>query len=485
MSFGEVLQELILVSKTKKTALASYLGYDLSYISRWTSGAKLPSLSNNETLFDSIVQCLTETEASQNALIAHSGLPADTEVEMLREQLRLRLTQAYRESVAHKNPAASEPDSLSNNSLLIQAYTRPKAVNQFLIDEIAKAAGKSGGGPIEIALMPTVENLEIGATQNYWTTVLEAIPPQARIHISFIIPTDADSYAGVVYRALLTLFLGLPERIEVDLYKRSSDVAHGFNIVYVKGTVCQAMYYDSILKHSNILLIRDPRILDEYEMAINQLIWDQKTLLTWYKFSELDRQYFLIDLFAQPNLRSIHTSLPLFALDAQDREWLFTEAGADDHSARVYSLYGKSLRGWEFVIYKSALLDFISNGAISVTGSSQVVPKERRKQMLELMLENTRTRNWKMRILEDDNNVLPQSDFNAAVFLSENAVLGLPAHKHDRNAMMCIGTDAELIASFSRFFDEIWNLPSITLLNPEASESYLEICLSMLDNDND
>lgn len=44
MTFGQTLKQVLAISGLRASYLANDLGYDDSYISRWLSGQKLPSL---------------------------------------------------------------------------------------------------------------------------------------------------------------------------------------------------------------------------------------------------------------------------------------------------------------------------------------------------------------------------------------------------------------------------------------------------------
>lgn len=46
ITFGYLLEKLLYISKQKKSSLAKMLGYDISYISKWTSGKNLPIHKN-------------------------------------------------------------------------------------------------------------------------------------------------------------------------------------------------------------------------------------------------------------------------------------------------------------------------------------------------------------------------------------------------------------------------------------------------------
>lgn len=52
-TFGAVLENLLYISKQKKSSLANYLGYDVSYINKWVNSKNLPSSKRiNEICID-------------------------------------------------------------------------------------------------------------------------------------------------------------------------------------------------------------------------------------------------------------------------------------------------------------------------------------------------------------------------------------------------------------------------------------------------
>ena len=66
MEFSALLQKLIRISNVKPQVLADRMGYDVSYISKWQSGAKLPSSRNAEELFGKMAHFFAvNTEAAQ------------------------------------------------------------------------------------------------------------------------------------------------------------------------------------------------------------------------------------------------------------------------------------------------------------------------------------------------------------------------------------------------------------------------------------
>jgi len=57
--FGEILRTLLNAAGIKRSQLANCLGYDISYVSRWINGQKLPSLKNDYRLFEKIAALIS------------------------------------------------------------------------------------------------------------------------------------------------------------------------------------------------------------------------------------------------------------------------------------------------------------------------------------------------------------------------------------------------------------------------------------------
>ena len=60
-TFGGVLENLLYISKQKKSSLASYLGYDVSYINKWVNSKNLPSFKRATEICENISNFIIES----------------------------------------------------------------------------------------------------------------------------------------------------------------------------------------------------------------------------------------------------------------------------------------------------------------------------------------------------------------------------------------------------------------------------------------
>ena len=58
--FGETLKHFMKLSGVKERELADFINYDITSISKWVNGAKLPSNRNGEEIIEALAKCLAE-----------------------------------------------------------------------------------------------------------------------------------------------------------------------------------------------------------------------------------------------------------------------------------------------------------------------------------------------------------------------------------------------------------------------------------------
>ena len=66
ITFGYLLDKLLYLSRQKKTALAKTLGYDISYISKWTSGKNLPIPKNINSICEMTSKFIVNSSAQED-----------------------------------------------------------------------------------------------------------------------------------------------------------------------------------------------------------------------------------------------------------------------------------------------------------------------------------------------------------------------------------------------------------------------------------
>lgn len=103
-NFGEIIHKLLDITCEKNFRLANYLGYDVTYISKWINGSKLPSLKNITEIIDGICQFFMDNinESSLRQLCYDFELSNDSK-ESVKNELSRYLYDSYESQKLNKN----------------------------------------------------------------------------------------------------------------------------------------------------------------------------------------------------------------------------------------------------------------------------------------------------------------------------------------------------------------------------------------------
>jgi hypothetical protein len=99
--FSDELKHLMKITNMKNATVAAVLGYDISYISKWISGGKLPSARNITALIDTLVNYICESSSEQQMHSLCLAYDASC-MEDVREIMKDGLYNAYKEEKQEK-----------------------------------------------------------------------------------------------------------------------------------------------------------------------------------------------------------------------------------------------------------------------------------------------------------------------------------------------------------------------------------------------
>ena len=98
-TFGAVLENLLYISKQKKSSLANYLGYDVSYINKWVNSKKFPSSKRAKEICSDISEFIVNSleEDTRIHLVEYFELESNNETFLL-EYIKDLLINVYYEN---------------------------------------------------------------------------------------------------------------------------------------------------------------------------------------------------------------------------------------------------------------------------------------------------------------------------------------------------------------------------------------------------
>ena len=110
-AFGKRLEQLMLLSGQKNTALAEYLGYDVSYISKWIGAKSIPAIKNRDDILLKISTFIAQN-LPNDAIGRVREIVNDDGGQELYLSIKESLFQAYNESLGIDSHVAEKHNDI-------------------------------------------------------------------------------------------------------------------------------------------------------------------------------------------------------------------------------------------------------------------------------------------------------------------------------------------------------------------------------------
>ena len=189
--YASILKSLLKFTKTHSTQLANYVEYDISYISKWSNGAKLPSSRSIEEVndkmgryFADIIKKTQREDEFRNVFSLHMS-------DDLASEITQCLSRAYRNSI-------QKPSISSENKSAIHILRDGQALASLLADLL-----KKGGDSTQDLLI--AGDFCTLCDAKFWSG-LNAVSVNTPLHVSVLLNLDKAAenltYIHALYTAL-------------------------------------------------------------------------------------------------------------------------------------------------------------------------------------------------------------------------------------------------------------------------------------------
>ncbi len=140
ITFGNLIENLLYISNQKKTSLAKYIGYDISYVNKWIKSTNLPSSKRVNEICKNISSFIVESlnESTYNHLIEYFEIDKDSSHEYLSEYIEQVLRDTYMDTISSnekfsKNmPKNTHAEEYYNSLSLV----KPNVIEKGILSEI-------------------------------------------------------------------------------------------------------------------------------------------------------------------------------------------------------------------------------------------------------------------------------------------------------------------------------------------------------------
>lgn len=468
MTFGEALRQLQAIYNIKLGNLSDALGYDISYMSKWISGAKLPSAKSAEMTCDRIAAYIAQQNSEENQSLAISKLGIAASSASFENALSDRLYTLYLEQ---KNQP-KQPGNPDYNAMLI---SEPSSISEEIVKEVIYLYRKRKNSRMEgiLAMPPDFLMSDSIVTANR-VCALENSGNSIRIR-QIISCADFGGNADMYLKYILKhLSLGAP--IEMDFYQTPEERGHITptliieNGILIQG-ICDAITGD----HSFSLITSDPAVVNDYyrvsDMYVQSLMpltesINREGILSsnlTYSYSMQQQSRYLMR-FMQP----MHLQQEL--LDEYLDKYL-TDKSMYDYQRKMHEIAYSSFNS--ALTYKSVLVDYMNSGRIRLFDDIVTLSREDRKRHLTHLVEALEDgKHISVGILNDRNPLLDLADISLSVFSNDNVSFAMDENRAHIDRILNF-ISPTLCGYLNEFFEHLAALPEAYIKREKRAIDYI------------
>ena len=467
MNFSVLLQRLIHITGVKPQVLADRLGYDVSYISKWQSGAKLPSSRNAEELSEKMAHFFVSgaDEGRKKAIqeaVGPENMEDDLEKSLKKCFLRSLLMQKQQKEEIRK-----VREKISYDSLWQDKEVAAGAVGS-MIYEICAQAEK------DVDIIVTCPFQEYVTKDNDFFKKMEDLEQKGvtvRIH-QFIdmekFRDQTDAYCRCIAMYLTPIF-----SVRYYFYELPGAAAD-IPVLVLKDGLLVTEIQEPFTRERYTTVIKNRPLVNAYYDAASACLLVQKPLVEEYSVSKMYREKYIFDYMMQNEYRYLLRSMHIIHLP-DDMLWDLCQRYTPDRESAIlqYNMNRNSFQApVTAVIYKSTLMDYIFDGKINIFGKEVKVDRAwRMRHISHLIEELEKNSSIRILLLENNNPYIGYHDLQSTIYFCRDTVFAMSVQNGTSSYYRFFSK--KLIDQFNEFYGHIENAGDEYLLRGHKVTDFL------------
>ncbi|MBE6049818.1 MAG: helix-turn-helix transcriptional regulator [Clostridium sp.] len=445
--FGELLKDIINFIGIKSSYLAKSLGYDVSYISKWCNGSKIPSSKNVEEVVNDLSEIfymeILKKDCSSKFI---ERFIKQSKSSNLKEDIRVILIKAYNRSKKYGK------EKLNINSNFIIGHTEIIDFISEKLKEIINTATE------DLEILFTSDLLKIGA--NIYIENLEEYY-NSEININVKVGCNSLKFKNnsSTYINSLNILLSKIGGWNISIYDNSE--FSNLNLLIVKDKFLMMFSVDKKDEISCASFTSDLKVINTiYKQTICNFT-NSNLLIKSIDRSEIINKSYIADFYNNSEFRFIYNSgfdflLPQDILNKyiKDNKKYFKEYSVllDMNSYIFKNAHLKVL------IAKSKFINYIHTGRLMLKNISLVLSVDDIKLHLENIIEYIdNNSNIELFLLDDDsyNYDVDLSNLNFYSNLEKTFCLRIIDSSKENKLQVYKILDSDIIASLNNYYNNI------------------------------
>ncbi|WP_290460021.1 hypothetical protein [Romboutsia ilealis] len=468
ITFGNLIEKLLYISNQKKSSLAKFIGYDVSYINKWILSTYLPSSKRiNEIckdISDFIINSLNESTLIN--LIDYFEIPTDSSEEYIGEYIESILKEVYIDTVNLNNKSTQHlPKNTHSeeyyNSLSI---VKPNIIYNTFFNELNNMSDKEDSLEILISLNLMYLNHKDKTTLSDLKEFLYKISKKTKVKANFLIGLGGDDIEDNIINTLLGInLISTYPSLNFKIY--NCKVNSNTVVFAVKDKFLSTNIFFEEGECLFTTSSKDRRLVEEFYSNLKYTLKNKGNLLCYRKDSSSmieDQTY--IQYIMNNDLRCLLGSINEFFMPPdlfmEIAEKLFGHNKKIINELKKINLFLHNVTyksNLKVLIHESELRKYMSSGKLHFFNTPVTLTfkeRERHIEYIEKIL--TESNDVEIRLVDGDLVDDFKNKENPSLYLSKNLKFTKVHPESGKNDYFII-SDTEFKNMCTDLFDKLWN----------------------------
>ena len=468
ITFGNLIEKLLYISNQKKSSLAKFIGYDVSYINKWILSTYLPSSKRiNEickNISDFIIQSLDESGLIN--LIDYFEIPSDSSKEYISQYIETILKEVYLDTINLNNKSVQNLPKSTHSEEYYNSFSmvKPNIIYNTFFNELNNMSDKEDSLEILISLNLMYLNHKDKIALSDLKEFLYKISKKTKVKASFLIGLGGDDKNNDVINTLLGInLIATYPSLNFKIY--NCKVNSNTVVFAIKDKFLSTNIFFEEGECLFTISSKDRRLVEEFYSNLKYTLKNKGNLLCYRKDSSSmieDQTY--IQYIMNNDLRCLLGSINEFFMPPD----LFMEIAQKlfGHNKKIINelqkinlflhnvTYKSKLR---VLIYESELRKYMSSGKLHFFNTPVTLTfkeRERHIEYIEKIL--TESNDVEIRLVDGDFVDDFKNKENPSLYLSRNLKFTKVHPDSGKNDYFII-SDTEFKNMCTDLFDKLWN----------------------------
>ena len=469
ITFGNLIEKLLYISNQKKSSLAKFIGYDVSYINKWILSTYLPSSKRINEICKNVSEFILESldEESLINLIDYFEIPTDSSKDYIGEYIETILKEVYIDTVNDVNnksiqnlPKSTHSEEYYNSFSIV----KPNIIYNTFLNELNNIADKEDSLEILISLNLMYLNHKDKATLSDLKGILYKIREKTKVKASFIISLGGDDKDDDVINTLLgiNLIASYPS-LNFKIYNCK---VNSNTVVFA---IKDRFFSTNIFFEEGECLFtttsKDRRLVEEFYSNLKYTLKNKGNLLCYRKdvTSMIEDQTY-IQYIMNNDLRCLLGSINEFFMPPdlfmEIAEKLFGENKKIINELKKINLFLHNVTyksNLKVLVYESELRKYMSSGKLHFFNTPVTLTFKERERHIEYIEKILNESNGvEIRLIDGDFIDDFKNKENTSLYLSKNLKFTKVHPESGKNDYFII-SDNEFKGMCTDLFDRLWN----------------------------